>query len=1158
MRYLAVALLGCLLTPLSTIAAQHIIWQIGRPDRSYAEFAFAENWNAYAEQMGNKPIVFEMGRSNPSRDWPFIQPGPSDPWAGSRVHPRMIRFTLGDAPRGVFRLRIELVDTNSFTAPRYTASINGRAGSFQLSPGKTDAVLGDPRAGTHPKLELVLPAEFFHQGTNEITLAVTRGSWVLYDAITLLNDANEQMPPTGVEAVAADATPYFINRDGQVRRTVNVRVTLTAPAAELLLRVEAAGQSFDIPVKQQPPCFNVISQEVGVPDSAVPTDVRVTAVLGKTSKTATVHVMPSRKWRVYVFHASHCDPGWHDLPIKIMELHARYLDKLVDLCDRTAHEPPERQFVFTYEHSWPFDYYERTRPREKFERLMAVCRRGQIEVNALYAGIHTDLCGHEELARLTSYAAGLRKRYGIRVDGALLDDVAEGYTMGLPQVLARSGIRGICFGPGVKAIIRGLQPDLPRLFYWATPDGSRVLAGWTPGYWTYAGSSAAGYNGMATIRDFEAMGKAYPYDAIFRHGGYGDNGAPGEEMRDRVLGYRQGWAYPDVRMARVGDFVDHILSRYSRDLPTFQGDNPNSWADGTISLARETGMHRRSQAGIIEAEKLAALAAATGRQAAYPAQAIRDVYRDLHLYSEHTWGLNVAGEPTMDVRSPKYAEWQKNWDAKRAYPAQAEELVERLRATSLEALNARITTAAPAIIVWNSSSWPRTDVVRMAWDNRLGDQFTLVDARSGREAAWQKTTDDAGKPQLLFVADNVPALGYAAFVVESRGAASTSDIPRVDGNSLENAFYRVIVDAKTGGVTSIFDKQLQRELVDAKADWPVNQYIHAHVDQGYRGKAGTAEVAGTVDGDGVRYLPDRVGSIRTVAGAICAAAQVEAKVTGGPAPATVKRRVTLYRGLKFVEFRNFVDKKASPCKEQIYFAFPFAVSGKVTTHVELPYALMRWDRDILPGCWRGYCTAQHWVDVSGDGYGISFSPLEAPVVSIGGINSNQWDLNWNRTYVPANGHVFSYVMSNVWNCNYALWQGGPMTFAYRVTSHKGPCDASAAARFGWGHAAPLRAAMVDKQRGTLPAGQWSAVTVDAPNVILSVVKRAEDGDGWIVRLYETRRLPSTTAVVTLNFITPSSAQLTNLVEEPSENLLLSGNSFRVSLKSNELVTIRVK
>jgi alpha-mannosidase len=149
-------------------------------------------------------------------------------------------------------------------------------------------------------------------------------------------------------------------------------------------------------------------------------------------------------------------------------------------------------------------------------------------------------------------------------------------------------------------------------------------------------------------------------------------------------------------------------------------------------------------------------------------------------------------------------------------------------------------------------------------------------------------------------------------------------------------------------------------------------------------------------------------------------------------------------------------------------------------------------------------------------------------------------------------------MSNIWNCNYALWQGGPTNFAYRVASHRGPCDTSAAARFGWGHASPLSASPLDKQAGTLPPDEYSAVSIDAPNVMATALKRAEDGDGWIVRLYETGQLPATTAVVNFNFISPKSATLTNLVEEPLEELRLSGGAVKVRLKSNELATIRIR
>jgi len=220
--------------------------------------------------------------------------------------------------------------------------------------------------------------------------------------------------------------------------------------------------------------------------------------------------------------------------------------------------------------------------------------------------------------------------------------------------------------------------------------------------------------------------------------------------------------------------------------------------------------------------------------------------------------------------------------------------------------------------------------------------------------------------------------------------------------------------------------------------------------------------------------------------------------------------------------------------------------------------MMRWDRDILPGCWRGYNSVQHWVDLSNDEYGITLSPLEAPVVSLGGIHSNQWDAAWHKTHAPRNGHVFSYIMSNIWNCNYALWQGGPVAFTYRVTTHRGQCDTAEAGRFGWGHATPLSARLLDKQAGTLPPNQYSAIAVAAPNVMATALKRADDGRGWIVRLYETGQRPATTARVRFNFLTPVSASLNTLSEEHVEKLDLAGNAVKVQIKSNELMTIRIQ
>ena len=221
--------------------AEQVVWQIGRPDHSYMEFAFARDYQAYAKAFGRRPVVFDVGRSDAGRDWPFIQPGPDDHWSPARAQPRTIRFTLPEAPRGVFTLRIEFADVHRQTPPRFMVAIGDRTGSFQLDPGGGDESLSDPRAGKPQKLELTLPASYLKQGANEIRLTCAEGSWVQYDAITLLNDKEGAMPPASIQSVSVRPTPLFIRQGGEVRRAVEIDVATTGPAPGLAVRVEAAG-----------------------------------------------------------------------------------------------------------------------------------------------------------------------------------------------------------------------------------------------------------------------------------------------------------------------------------------------------------------------------------------------------------------------------------------------------------------------------------------------------------------------------------------------------------------------------------------------------------------------------------------------------------------------------------------------------------------------------------------------------------------------------------------------------------------------------------------------------------------------------------------------------------------------------------------------------
>ena len=95
----------------------------------------------------------------------------------------------------------------------------------------------------------------------------------------------------------------------------------------------------------------------------------------------------------------------------------------------------------------------------------------------------------------------------------------------------------------------------------------------------------------------------------------------------------------------------------------------------------------------------------------------------------------------------------------------------------------------------------------------------------------------------------------------------------------------------------------------------------------------------------------------------------------------------------------------------------------------------------------------------------------------------------------------------------------------------------------------------ENQRGSLPA-RYSALTVDAPNVIVEAVKKAEDGEGTVIRLYEAFNRRTR---VKLTLGSPvKKAFLCNMLEEREEELPVKGNEIFLELKPFEICTLRLE
>ncbi len=1120
---LAVMLLG-MLVPARGV--QELVWQIGRPDGDYREFAIAGDYRAYAGRFGAGPVVFEVGRSDPAQDWPFIQPGPADVWAPNAGGPWSIRFELPEPPRGQWTLRIAFVDVHRALPPRYAVAVGDRQGLFTLQPGGGDGSLTDPRLGQPQAIETTLPAGFFRQGPNEIRLACVEGSWVQYDAIGLWNDPDADVPPPEIRQLTARAAPFFIRQEGEVRRALDVSLDLTSPAAEATVLVEAGDWRREARLEQGSSAFGTLSGEVGVPDRPEPFEVRVAARVGDRTATATVQVPPQRRWRVFVAPSAHTDIGYTDLQPNCAQRHCQNTDAALAL----MREFPD--FCWNLEVAWQAEVYLAEHAGPRAEDFVRFAREGRLGVQALYCNILTGLCSTEEACRLTGCAYSLCRRLGIPYRSAMISDVPTQEAT-LPMILAGSGIRYFSSGINNDRAYPFTQVQGRSPCWWEGPDGSRVLMMYLFGYAHAAGwgldtgIEAARTRMMAALAGYEQR-PDYPYDAVFLHGAVSDNCPLNPRLAEVARQWNERYEFPKVILCHNAEFFEYIEKQYGDRLPVVRGSAGTYWEDGAASSARETALCRNAHEAVAAGEALLALADRLGEARCYDRDAIGSVWRNCLLYDEHTWGAHCSvSQPESDFTAAQ-------WRIKAQFAEDAAAGARQVRDQGMRALAGLVRTPGPAVVVLNTLSWPRTDLVRV----ELPEGLAVAE-----EGAAPFLHPDGG---LFVLARDVPPCGYRVLRL-APGTGEPARFAAAEGAVIESRFYRVEFDPATGGIVSLRDKALDRELVDPQASFRLNQYVYAAGGEGTRIVSNPAgpEPSLTVTGSGP-------ASLRRL---VCpGVGQMMVVETSGPMAPAIRSTVSVWEELPRVDFVNHLTKTRTYAKEAVYFAFPFAAS-EPTIRYGVPAGIVNANTDMLPGACLDWFTVQHVVELEARDAAIAWATPDAPLVCFQDINRGRW-----QTRLPmVNGHLYAYVMNNYWHTNYRAGQGGEMTFRFAAASRRA-ADSPGAVRFGWGVSSPMGAVCVPEAVPAAPLAEPAAslVSVDAENVLVAGIKLGEDGRGLVVRLWETGGAPTTAQLRFHPRLAVSRAQACNLVEEEQGPLSAVEGMVTVPIRARGLATVRAE
>jgi hypothetical protein len=1131
------------------VAASTVVWQIGKFDKSSLEFNQAAPKPGAAQAPND--LVYVVGKSQ-AADWSAFQPGSSNGGAGFRAHPYAVQFDLPSAPRGVYTLKVALL-IEVPRIPRLEVAINGHKGLYFLHPS-LDYTGGDVPSAFLPNYSAAtitaeLPTPYLRQGANQLVLTANddpaerddvTNPGLYYDAVALEQDAGAKFSPAEA-SVQALPTVFYTQKESGLAELVDVyvRQNQSFRGTEAGLTV---GQS-KLNAQLAPDWdFGEQRAEFAVPEFAAGTHGEVSVTVNRHTRRYPVTLDPARKWNLFLVPHTHLDVGYTDYQAKVAEDQARTLDEAIQM----IHDHPD--FRFSMDGVWCLQQFLSARSEAQKQLLGQAVQDKKIFVPLNEASLLTGFPALETLIRSLYAGYEFNHKYGGDGDYADITDVPS-YSWSYASVMAAAGMKYFVAGSDnyrAPVLLQGrLHEKSP--FWWEGPDGGRILMWYSRHYLqmqTLLGLPpriSAGRDSLPLYLENYTR-PDYKSDSTILYGTQVENTDLFPQQATFVGEWNQVYAFPHIRYSGFSEAVGYIAKQFGDAVPVVKGDGGPYWEDGIPSTSRSAALERTNEQRALAAEKFATLSSLVNERLRPDSEAFQQLWQDMALYDEHTWGDNRS------VSNPHCQEAVQQLAIKEGFAAEAGKRVDNLLRRSLAALADYISDPQGTLLVFNPLSWRRSSLVEIDLDKGL----ELQDVSTQQTVPYEVLATGPNYRHVRFLAQDVPSLGYRAYALKPT-PQTPPEPPASAESTFENQYYRVALDPESGAVKSIFDKELNKELVNASSPYRFNQYLYVTGGDHAPNRALVYSPAApapdfSIHGAGSGRL---MSVIREPFGTVARL------VSQGVNTPRIESEIILFNGEKKIAFANHLHKTEVFTKEGVYFAFPFAMEHPQFRY-ETQNGFVDPSRDLLPGAGHEWFSVQHWVAADEGGTTVALAPLDASLVTLGDI----FRATWPEQFGQRSGTIFSYTMDNYWDTNYAAGQGGDFTFRYVLTSGHNLAPA-ALSRFGWEELTPLEADQItsqDKALNTprpLEAAQGSFLQVDQPNVVLVTWKVAEDGDGTVLRFLEVGGEASSVEVQTPRLDVKSAWQC-DALERKKASLENSAHGFRFAAKPFEIVTVRVE
>jgi alpha-mannosidase len=750
---------------------------------------------------------------------------------------------------------------------------------------------------------------------------------------------------------------------------------------------------------------------------------------------------------------THIDVAWHWTVAQTRQKVGRSFSTVINLMKQYP------EFKFMSSQPQLYEFVKEDYP-ELYEKIKEAIREGKWETEgAMWLEADCNLTSGESLVRQILYGKQFfKKEFGVDNKVLWLPDVF-GYSAALPQILNKSDIP---YFMTTKISWNQLNKIPYDTLMWKGIDGSEVLTHFITTTEPYQDPNRfqTTYNGM--LHPGSVMGAWRRYqqkdlnkDVLIAYG-YGDGGG-GVTYEMLEIGRRLEKGIPgspQIKRRFVLEYFENLQERVknNRYLPKWSGELYLEFHRGTYtSMARNKRDNRKSELLFAEVEKWSSIANAFGKT--YEKEKIYKKWKTILLNQFHDILPGTSIQEVYDVTKQEYESILQEG--------------QELRTDALDALSYLVNAESGELIVYNSLSFVRSDIVEVRFKSGITNKEWAAKDKNGYVSPMQQIGDNT----FIFFAKDIPSIGYKVYEIVEHDSFDDNGLV-VNEGIMENQFFTINLD-RSGHIVSCFDKIAMREVIkpgesanvlQAFEDKPM-QYDNWDIDSYYKEKM---------------WIVDNISKIEVVdSGPVRATLHLERVFVDS----IVSQYIYIYYDIPRIDFDTSIDWKQSQVLLKV--AFPVAINANKATY-EIQYGNVErpnhfntsWDTARFEVC------AHKWVDLSDGGYGVSL------------LNDSKY------------GHD---IIENVMRIT--LLKSGihphPTTdqeihrFTYSFYPHQGTWREAQTEQLAANLNTRLQTKNVTETLRILPQNSFSFLNIDATNVHIEAIKLAEDNNGFIVRLYES-------------------------------------------------------